>query len=82
MAACQSVATVGQAMVFSKQLNYSTVAILFQAKLDKLEKGVVRMYIFRAWITTKDGVKIYAKDYGKKAFRIWVGPGPEPAKKQ
>lgn len=36
------------------------------------------MYIFRAWITKKDGTKIYAKTYGKRAFRIWVGPGPEP----
>lgn len=38
------------------------------------------MYIFRAWITKKDGTKIYAKTYGKKAFRIWVGPGSEPLK--
>lgn len=38
------------------------------------------MYIFRAWITTKDGEKIYAKNYGKRAFRIWIGPGPEPKK--
>lgn len=30
------------------------------------------MYIFRACITTKDGNKIYARDYGKKAFKIWV----------
>ncbi len=30
------------------------------------------MYIFRAWITTKDGARIYAKDYGKRAFKIWV----------
>lgn len=30
------------------------------------------MYIFRAWITTKDGERIYARDYGKRAFRIWV----------
>lgn len=29
-------------------------------------------YIFRASTTTKDGEKIYAKDYGKKAFRIRV----------
>lgn len=29
------------------------------------------MYIFRAWIT-KNGQRIYAKDYGKKAFKIWV----------
>ena len=38
------------------------------------------MYIFRTSITTKDGTKIYAKSYGKKAFRIWVGPGREPVK--
>lgn len=25
---------------------------------------------FRAWITLKDGTKIYAKDYGYKAFPI------------
>lgn len=32
-------------------------------------------YIFRASITTKDGVKIYAKDKGKKAFKIYIdGP--------
>ncbi len=29
------------------------------------------MYIFRTWIT-KNGQRIYAKDYGKKAFRFWV----------
>lgn len=39
------------------------------------------MYILRASITLKDGSKIYAKDYGKRAFRIWIGPGPEPLKK-
>ncbi len=39
------------------------------------------MYILRASTTTKDGSKIYAKDYGKKAFLIWIGPGPKPVKK-
>lgn len=39
------------------------------------------MWIFRAWMTTKDGQRIYAKDRGKRAFRFWVGPGPEPVKK-
>ena len=39
------------------------------------------MYIFRAWMTTKDGQRIYAKDHGKRAFRFWVGPGSEPTKK-
>ena len=29
------------------------------------------MYIFRTWIT-KNGQRIYAKDYGKKVFRFWV----------
>ena len=40
------------------------------------------MWIFRTWITRKDGTKDYAKDHGKKAFRFWVGPGPEPVKKK
>lgn len=40
------------------------------------------MWIFRAWITGKDGEKIYARDHGKKAFRFWVGPEPEPDKKK
>lgn len=40
----------------------------------------MRMYIFRAWITV-NGQRIYAKDYGKRAFRFWVGPGPEPKTK-
>lgn len=38
------------------------------------------MYIFRAWVTRKDGTRDYAKDHGKRAFRIWIGPGPEPEK--
>ncbi len=39
------------------------------------------MYIFRTSITTRDGVKLYARDYGKRAFRIWVGPDTKPTKK-
>ncbi len=39
------------------------------------------MYILRASRRLKDGTIIYAKDYGKKAFRIWIGPEPEPKKK-
>ena len=35
------------------------------------------MYIFRTYITTKDGTKLYARDYGKRAFRIWIGRLPE-----
>lgn len=44
--------------------------------------GMCWMYIFTAYITNKDGTKRYARDYGKKAFRIWVGPGPEPVKRK
>ena len=30
-----------------------------------------RKFIFRPWIT-KNGNKIYAKTYGKKAFKIYI----------
>jgi len=33
------------------------------------------MWIFRAWTTTRDGMRIYARDYGKRAFRIWIDKG-------
>ena len=29
------------------------------------------MWIYRPWITTKDGKRLYARNYGIKAFRIW-----------
>lgn len=29
-------------------------------------------YIFCTYITLKDGTRIYAKNYGKKAFRIFI----------
>lgn len=29
-------------------------------------------YIFTKYITLKDGTRIYAEKYGKRAFRIWV----------
>lgn len=28
--------------------------------------------IFRAWITLKNGTRLYARDYGLKAFALWV----------
>lgn len=30
------------------------------------------MYIFRSSITLKNGKKIYARDYGLKAFKIYI----------
>lgn len=38
------------------------------------------MYIFRA-SKTVNGQKIYAKDYGKRAFKIWIGPKKEKKNK-
>ena len=29
-------------------------------------------YIFCTYITRKDGTRIYARSYGKKAFRIFI----------
>lgn len=29
-------------------------------------------YIFVTYVTKKDGTRVYASQYGKKAFRIWV----------
>lgn len=34
--------------------------------------GVRGYYIFRTSMKTKDGNIIYAKDFGKKAFRIFI----------
>ena len=34
-----------------------------------VEQDSVR-YIYRTYITCKDGTRIYARNYGKKAFRI------------
>lgn len=36
-------------------------------------------YIYTAYITRPDGSRIYAKQYGKKAFRIPV-PADKPSK--
>ena len=29
-------------------------------------------YIYRTFFTRKDGTRVYAKQYGKKAFRFWI----------
>ena len=40
------------------------------SQVRKSPKGQKRAVIFRAWKTLKDGTKIYAKDYGYKAWPI------------
>ena len=42
---------------------------------QELETG---HYIFRPYIT-KNGKRIYAKTYGKKAFKIWVSSNKKSA---
>lgn len=36
------------------------------------DKSTDFVYIFRAFITLKDGTRLYARQRGKKAFRIAV----------
>lgn len=68
-----------KAIFFSQQLDYSIASILFQVQFEKGEKI---MYVLRASYTKKDGSKVYAKDYGKRAFPIWIGPEPKPKPKK
>jgi hypothetical protein len=37
------------------------------------EDNKKRAYVFRASRTRKDGTKEYARDYGLKAFKIYIG---------
>lgn len=57
-----------QCIIASEQFNNNIDMVLLQRFFGK-ERCF--MYIFRAWIT-RNGIRIYAKDYGKKAFRFWV----------
>lgn len=36
------------------------------------KKQLKGYYIFRASFVDKNGVKHYARDYGKRAFKIWI----------
>lgn len=37
---------------------------------DQVERRRPVRYIFRAWRTNRDGTRLYAKDFGLKAWRI------------
>lgn len=39
---------------------------------DAPKQRRVQRYIYRPWVTQKDGTKKWARDYGKKAWRIPV----------
>ncbi len=39
-------------------------------KKERVEYRRPRRYIFRAWRTGRDGTRLWAKDYGLKAWRI------------
>ena len=41
-------------------------------KFEQVESDTEQRYVYRAWITTRDGIRIYAKQYGLRAFRIPV----------
>ena len=62
-------------ILFLRQVKYSTIQLLFASEIAK---GGICMYIFRASRKLPDGTIIYARDYGKRGFPIWIGPGPEP----
>ena len=48
--------------------------------MAKKEYNVEGYYIFRAWVTGKNGERIYPIP-PKKALRIWVAAPGEPKKK-
>lgn len=41
-----------------------------QQQTKKIRKG--KRLIFRAWKTLPDGTRLWAKDYGYKAWALWV----------
>lgn len=63
------------AIFFLRQVKYSTAQFLLASEIAK---GESLMYIIRASRKLPDGTVIYARDYGKRGFPIWIGPGPEP----
>lgn len=63
------------AILFSTQVKYSTIGLFLASENLKGER---HMYIFRASRKLPDGTVIYARDYGKRGFPIWIGPGSEP----
>ena len=40
------------------------------------------MWVFTAYITQKDGTRVYAKDHGKRCFCFWVDNNKNKKKKK
>lgn len=62
-------------ILFPEHDKYSMIWSLLASEIAK---GGNLMYIIRASRKLPDGTVIYARDYGKRGFPIWIGPGPEP----
>ena len=55
--------------VYRKCIKVKPPIIILEAIMATKKKLIPK---FVAWITTSKGEKIYAKDYGKKCFVIWI----------
>lgn len=64
--------TVFVSNVFSTIILYHSSFEFARGFISFFCKGGMSMYIFTAYITSKDGRRLYAKQYGMKAFRIWI----------
>lgn len=51
--------------------NFPVSKVIVMAKIDQ-DNRRPKYYIFRTWITRKDGTRDYARDHGYKAWRIPV----------
>jgi len=40
------------------------------------------MWVYTAYVTKKDGTRVYARDYGKRCFCFWVDGRKESKKRR
>lgn len=50
----------------------TSVAFTVGVDMEKKTTRKGRRLIFRAWRTLPNGTRLYARDYGLKAWAIWV----------
>lgn len=46
-------------------------------KVEEEQYNEEQQYIYRPWTTLKDGTRVYARNYGKKAFKIPIKRMPD-----